>query len=51
MRYLVIELFPSLAQATLVTDEEGKNKVFETYDEAEKEAKDCQKGFIIDLLA
>lgn len=47
MPYLVIETFPELELATIVTDEEGKNIIFETEEEAQIEANDCQEPIIV----
>lgn len=50
MSYIVIELFGGAAYASIVTDENGNNQVFETFDEAEKEASDCQNGLIVEII-
>ncbi len=49
MSYIVIELFGGATYASIVTDEDGNNQVFETFDEAEKEAADCQDGLIVEV--
>lgn len=41
--FYVIELFP---YPQFVMDEDGLNKEFDTYEEAEEEANDCQKGIV-----
>lgn len=45
--YIVIEKHGGWEYAIIVTDENGNNKVFDTYEEAEIEAEDCQDGIII----
>jgi hypothetical protein len=35
--------------AIIITDTNGNNLVFETQEEAEKEAEDCQDGLIVEL--
>lgn len=49
MSYLVIEIFGGAEYATIVTDENGQNKVFENHKDAEIEARDCQDGIIIEI--
>lgn len=46
--YIVIELF-NFEYPTIVTDEEGKPKMFEYLLDAEKEASECQKGMVVPL--
>ncbi len=46
-RYIVIECHGGPEYAIIVTDENGNNKVFNTYKEAKKEADDCQDGLIV----
>lgn len=41
--YIVIECF-DVYWPTIVTDEEGKPLLFDTLEEAQKEADDCQNG-------
>lgn len=48
--YIVLELFPEPELATIVTNEDGTNKVFYDYDKAAKEADDCQDGLVIQLF-
>ncbi|MCR8556918.1 hypothetical protein KXD93_04665 [Mucilaginibacter sp. BJC16-A38] len=47
--YIVIETHGGPEFAIIVTDEDGSNKVFETYEDAEAEANDCQDGIIVAL--
>lgn len=49
MSYIVLECFGGAEYVTVVTDEEGNNKVFNTREDAETEAGDCQDGIIIEL--
>jgi len=41
MSFIVIQTFSGAEYATIVTDTDGNNLVFETRNEAEKEASDC----------
>lgn len=43
--YIVIETFGGVEYASIVTDEDGNNKVFETLEDAIKEVTECQRGF------
>lgn len=45
--YIVIEKHGGWEYAAIVTDENGNNKVFDTIEEAQKEADDCQDGIVI----
>jgi hypothetical protein len=49
MPFLVIELFPDLELATIVTSEDGTNIIFNTIEEAEAEADDCQDGLVVEV--
>ncbi|HZY36692.1 MAG TPA: hypothetical protein VFE53_08600 [Mucilaginibacter sp.] len=49
MSYLIIETHGGPEYAIIVTDQDGNNLVFETYQEAEQEANDCQDGLIVAL--
>lgn len=49
MSYLVIELFSGAEYAAIVTDQDGNNLVFDTRQEAEAEAADCQDGLVVEL--
>lgn len=50
MSWIVIEMFPDASQASIVADPEtGWNKVFDTIEEAQEEAEDCQDGIIIEI--
>lgn len=44
--YIVIEKFGT---PTIVTDEDGNVKEFETPESAQAEADDCQDGLVVDL--
>lgn len=47
MAYIVIEAFGGAEYATIVMDENGNNKVFDTEEEAQLEADDCQDGLVL----
>lgn len=47
--FLVIEAHGGPEYAAIVTDEEGNNKVFDTPEEAQAEAADCQDGKVISI--
>jgi len=47
--YIVIEKFGGAEYAIIVTDEEGNTKVFNTKEEAQLEADDCQDGLVVEL--
>ena len=47
--YLVIETHGGPEYATIVTDEEGNNKLFDTPEDAQAEADQCQDGRVIKL--
>jgi hypothetical protein len=49
MSWIVIELHGGPQYAAICTDAEGNNKVFDSYDEAEAEAKDCQDGKVVEV--
>ena len=49
MSYIIIETHGGAEYAIIVTDKDGNNLVFDTRDEAEKEADDCQAGVIVKL--
>ncbi len=49
MSYIIIETFGGPEYAIVATDTDGNNLVFETYEEAEQEAKECQDGIIVEL--
>ena len=49
MSYIVIEAFGGPEHAIICMDENGNNLVFETKEEAEKEAEDCQDGFVVEI--
>ena len=47
MSYIVIEKHGGPEYAIIVTDEDGNNKIFDTPEEAQTEADDCQDGIIV----
>lgn len=48
--FIVLELFPDAEQATIVVvPETGWNKIFETEDDAQIEAANCQNGIVIEV--
>ena len=49
MKYLVIEMHGGPEYASIVTNEQGNNKVFDQLDEAIEETMDCQDGHIIEF--
>lgn len=46
--YIVIEMHGGPDYAIIVMDEEGRNKVFEKIEDAEREAADCQDGRVLE---
>jgi hypothetical protein len=48
-RYLVIETWPSLAEAAICDPDSGKNLVYDDYDAAEVVALDCQEGKVVKI--
>lgn len=49
MSYIVIETFGGADYAIIVTDEEGNNMVFDTLEEAQDEADECQGGMVVEI--
>lgn len=49
MSYIIIEKFGGADYAIVCTDENGNNKVFDTVEEAEIEANECQDGIVIEI--
>lgn len=47
--YIVIETHGGAEYATIVTNEDGSNKVFDHWKEAHNEADDCQDGLVIGI--
>ena len=45
--FIVIECHGGAEYATIVMDEDGNNKVFTDYKEAEAEAAECQDGRVV----
>ncbi len=49
MEFIVIEKFGGPEYAIIVADEDGHVKVFDTREEAQAEADDCQDGIVVEL--
>jgi hypothetical protein len=49
MTYIVLETFWGADFATICSDEEGDNLVFDTLEEAEAEAADTQGGIVVEI--
>ena len=49
MSFLVLKTFGGAEYTAIVTDTEGNNKVFDSREDAEAEAVDCQEGIIVEL--
>lgn len=47
--FIVIEIFGGAEYASIVTDEDGDNKIFDTAEEALAEANDCQDGQVVEI--
>jgi len=47
--YIVIERFGGADYAAIVTNEDGSNKIFDTYDDALAEANECQDGLVVEI--
>lgn len=47
--FIVIETHGGPEYAAICTDSEGNNLVFDTREEAQKEADDCQDGIVVEL--
>ena len=47
--FIVLECHGGPEYAIVVTDEDGNNKVFDSYNDALTESNDCQDGMIIQL--
>jgi len=47
--YIVIEKFGGPLYTIIVTDQNGNNLVFDSWEEAEAEAADCQDGLVVEL--
>lgn len=47
--YIVLECHGGPEYAIVVTDEDGNNKVFTSFAEAQKEADDCQDGLVVEI--
>ncbi len=47
--YIVIEAFGGPEYATVVTDESGNNKVFDSLEDAQNEANECQVGIVVGI--
>lgn len=49
MSFIIIETFGGAAYAIIVTDTDGNNLVFDSREEAEAEAADCQEVVVVEL--
>ena len=49
MSFVVMETHGGPEYAVILTDENGVNKTFDSIEEAEQEADDCQDGIVIEL--
>lgn len=49
MSFIVIECHGGPEYAAICTDEEGNNLVFDTLEQAQKEADDCQDGKVVEI--
>ena len=49
LSYIVLECYGGAEYTIVVTNEDGINKVFDSYFEANEEAKDCQDGKVISI--
>lgn len=47
--YIVIETHGGAEYATVCTNENGENEVFETIEEAELYADDCQDAIVVEI--
>lgn len=47
--FIVIEKHGGAEYAIIVTNEEGENKIFETREEAQIEADDCQDAIVVEI--
>jgi hypothetical protein len=47
--FIVIEKHGGAEYAIIVTNEEGENKIFETREEAQVEADDCQDAIVVEI--
>lgn len=47
--YIVIEKHGGAEYATIVTNEDGTNKLFCHYNNAKEEADDCQDGMVVEI--
>lgn len=45
--YIVIEKHGGWEYAAIVTNEDGSNKIFDTIEEAQLEADECQDGIVV----
>lgn len=48
-QYIVLEISSDPQSISIVTDENGKNKVFDSYAEAAEEAGQCQDGLTVQI--
>lgn len=49
MKYIILETYGGADYAIVVMDEDGNNKVFDSLEEAKKEASECQSGLVVEI--
>lgn len=49
MSFIVLEVHGGPENAVIVTDENGNNKIFEEFSDAQLEAQECQEGIIVGI--
>lgn len=49
MQYIVLENWENLSSPQVVINESGETKIFDTLEEAQAEANDCQEGLVVPL--
>jgi hypothetical protein len=49
MEFIVLETHGGAAYTAVCTDEDGNNLVFDTQEEADVEAANCQDGIVIEI--
>ena len=49
MSYIVLDVHGGAEYAAIATDQDGNNLVFDTREQAEAEAADCQEGIVVEL--
>lgn len=46
--FIVVETFP-VENSMVVTNEDGETMIFDTREEAQAEADDCQRGVVVEI--